>query len=343
MWKHLNQLVSMGPCTIASASSKPVGAGWTRERVEACVKRGFTVVLREDTCPRRTLRQWGGIAYASAAKVLKLERAFGHANPYHRHAFAQDWWRELTRHADLAVIHYSYWAHLESECPKAVVLHDLLSDNMWGGWRDETEVLRRAGMVVCISKDEEARLRERGVERTLWSPPAIPAMALPDADGIALVGSSNLANREGLSWLMKTKPWPGIRVYGRLADFSGATGAVRVGHYEEMETPYRECGVILMTAALGTGVQIKGIEALAAGRAIVARRGAMRGLPPGAGAWIEVDTPDEMLGVAVQLQAEPTRRLALSQAARAYYHTHLRADMVMDALARAYRQLAGPA
>ena len=65
---------------------------------------------------------------------------------------------------------------------------------------------------------------------------------------------------------------------------------------------------------------------MAAGRAIVARRGAMRGIPPGNGAWIEVDTPDEMREAARRLQADPAARRAQMAAAHAYYRMHLDAE-----------------
>lgn len=87
-----------------------------------------------------------------------------------------------------------------------------------------------------------------------------------------------------------------------------------------------------MTTALGMGVQVKGIEALAAGRAIIARKGAMRGLPRANIGWIEVDTPQEMIEAARRLQTDHAARHAQMAAAREYYHVHLEAGRLQAEL-----------
>ena len=97
-----------------------------------------------------------------------------------------------------------------------------------------------------------------------------------------------------------------------------------------------------MTTAQGMGVQIKGIEALACGRAIVARTGAMRGLPLGDGAWIEVDSAEEMLDVARSLQEDMDKMQRQAAMARAYYDEHLDSEVIVNQLSAAYTALAGP-
>jgi glycosyltransferase involved in cell wall biosynthesis len=108
-----------------------------------------------------------------------------------------------------------------------------------------------------------------------------------------------------------------------LSEFAVAAGFEPRGRYVDAMDPYRECGIILMLAVGGTGVQIKSIEALAAGRAIIARRGAMRGIPDGHGAWIDVDTPEEMREAATRLRSDTEARRAQMAAAREYCHAHL--------------------
>lgn len=327
MWKALECLRELGPCTILSARSRPVGMGWTAAALEELKQRGFNVIFREDDEPRRFRpgRAWG-MAYAAGCKVLGLEWAFGHANPYHRYAFDPEW---VARHAesmDLAVFAYSYWAGFPMACPKAILLLDLWSDFMWGGSDAETRDLKTADLVIAISKQEEARLHKRGIARTLWSPPFVAAPELPDSDRIGMVGSANAFNREGLRWLGIFQEPAVVKVYGGLARFATENGFEPVGSYGDAMDPYRQCGIILMATAGGLGVQIKSIEALAAGRAIVARRGAMRGIPPGSGAWIEVDTPEEMRKVARRLQGDSAARRAQMDAAREYYRAHLDAS-----------------
>ena len=327
MWKALECLRELGPCTILSARTRPVGMGWTQAAQEELKKRGFQVVFREDDEPRRFRpgRAWG-MAYAAGCKALGLERAFGHANPYHRLAFDPAWIARHAESANLAMFAYSYWAGFPVACPKAVLLLDLWSDYMWGGSGIETRDLKTADLVVVISKQEEQRLRNRGIAHTLWSPPFVAAAELPDADRIGMVGSTNAFNREGLRWLGAGVPESPVKVFGGLARFAAGEGFEPVGRYPDALDPYRQCGIILMAAAGGMGVQIKSIEALAAGRAIVARRGAMRGIPEGHGAWIEVDTAEEMREAARRLRHDPGARARQMAAAREYCRAHLDAE-----------------
>lgn len=340
MWKNLEVLRDLGSCTILSAATKPVGCGWTVEARREVEARGFKVVLREEECPRRSWRQWFGIIYAAFCKGARLEKAFGHTNPYHRYAFPADWWYRHTQEADLAVITYSYWAWLSCACPKVIALLDIWSDSMWGGYRREVRDLQAADLVTVISIDEKEKLRQRGLENTIWSPPAVSAVELSDSSHIGLIGSPSLANQEGLRWLCSSQHNMSINVYGGLAKFAGAAaGFKQIGRYGETMDPYRHCGIILMTTALGMGVQIKGIEALAAGRTIIARRGAMRGLPEGNGAWIEVDTPQKMMDEAKRLAHDDEARLGQMVSARLYYQKHLDSDRIREDLRGAYSRL----
>lgn len=339
MWKHLETLRELGPCTILSAASKPVGGGWTAERKQAVESRGFRVVLRESAIPRRNLKHYAGISFAALCKTLRFEKAFGHSNPYHRYAFPRDWWYRHTQDADLALIHYSYWAWLPCACPKAIALLDLWSDYMWEGPRRETDELKSADLVTVISIQEEQKLRQRGLQNTLWSPPAVTAVELADSARVGLLGSPSPVNREGLRWLGKARSDIEIHVFGGLANDVPAKNFHSVGRYRHGMDPYRHCGIILLTTARGMGVQIKAIEALACGRAIVARRGAMRGLPAGHGAWIEVGSAHEMLRAASRLQADREARLRQMQAAKSYYRKYLDSQRVRSELLQAYGSL----
>ncbi|CAK8717930.1 Glycosyltransferase subfamily 4-like N-terminal domain-containing protein [Candidatus Electronema halotolerans] len=343
MWKHLDLLQTMGECTIASAATRPAGMGWTAEMKKQIEERGFAVRLREELYSSRNWRQWAGLAYGAVCKGLKLERAFGHANPYHRHAFPPDFLLECSRDADLAVINYSYWTWLPTACPKVLVLLDLWSNQMWGGSRCETEDLRKADLIVVISKDEEIQLRRRGVNNILWSPPLAQPSDFPLTDRVGLTGSANFFNQEGLRWLGQAampQPLP-FTVYGALSQFALWPDVLKVTRYVDNNQPYQECGIILLPTALGMGVQIKVVEALAAGRAIVARNGAMRGLPPSEGAWLEVNSPAEMWAQAERLSKDAQLRTAQAAKAKAYYQQHLDADNILAELRQAYSALAG--
>ena len=346
MLKHLDVLRSLGECLVISAATKPVGAYWTAEARREMERRGFQVRLREETFRQRNPAQIAGIAYASVCKALRLEKAFGHGNPYHRYAFQRGWWHDNTRGADLAVIFYSFWARLPTACPKVAVLLDLWSDYTWEHHSLlETRELEPADLTVVISQDELQRLRGRGLTRLLWSPPCVAAQAMPDSAEVGLVGSNSPVNREGLAWLVRglgAAPGLRVRVYGTLAQSVDGPGFLPCGRYEDTMQPFRDCGIILMPTAQGMGVQIKTIEALAAGRVIIARRGAIRGIPREPGVWLEVETPDEMLKVALELQQSSVRRATVGEAARAYYNRHLESGRIRNTLAGVYAKLGQP-
>lgn len=340
IWKHLNVLKSMGPCRIVSARKRPVGTGWNSETISEIRSRGFDIQFREDSVGT-SLKKGIGYVYGLVCKGFGMGRAFGHSNPYHRYAFPVTWWWEMSKHANLAVIHYSFWAYLPSACAKIVVLHDLISNFSWEGHQRETKDLKMADLVVVISKEEETLLADRGVSQTLWSPPSVPASSFPLSAIIGLVGSENPLNIEGLQWLHEGNPLPHmkIRVYGGLSRHVHSKAFIPIGAYTDAQQPYKECGIILIPTAGGTGVQIKAVEALAAGLAIIARKGAMRGIPPGSGAWIEVVTPEKMMEWAQRLMTDEVLRTEMSSRARAYYNKHLNSENIYAGLRKNYSML----
>ena len=341
MLKHLEILRSLGECTIVSAGTRPVGTGWSSILRSEIENQGYRVKLREDTCPGKSWMQYAGIVYGSLCKGLRLERAFGHSNPYHRYAFPSNWWTEVIGNSDLVVINYSYWAWLPTQKPKVIILHDLLSENMRGDKGRETRDLCSADLVIVISRTEEIELRRRGVPCVLWSPPVVKSAQFPMNQKVGIVGSANFHNREGLRWLENGKIHDSIllSVYGVLSQHVNWPAVRKVQSYHDLYTPYKDCGIILLPTTLGTGVQIKAVEALACGRAIVARRGAVRGLPENMDAWIEVDTPTEMWRQVELLVKDESRRCDLGGRARAYYEKYLNSENLVVALKDAYSGL----
>jgi len=341
-WKILSVLKELGDCTVFSALKKPVGRGWTSHARHEMDRQNIHVVFREQLQKRRNLLQLTGIIYAACCKGLKLEKAFGHSNPYHRWAFPRVVWNKLVDQFNLAVISYSYWAWLPTRCSKVVVLHDLLSGYMWEKSKRETRDLKTADLVIVISKAEEEKLHERGITNTHWSPPAVNRIDAPLNENVGIVGSDNPFNREGLEWLKSVGPNLKIpvRVYGGISKRKLGENFNSMGSYDDIWTPYRECGVLLIPTAMGMGVQIKAVEALAAGRAIIARAGAMRGIPHSNQAWVEVDDPQEMLEAADRLSRDQKRRKEMGEAAHAYYEKYLNAGNIHRNLLSAIQNVA---
>lgn len=342
MWQCMETLRTLGQCRILTSSRKPVGTGWSPEIISLIRAKGYEVIFREDDHPYPSVKMTLGLLWGVIFKSIHTDCAFGHANPYHRWAFPLTWWKKHTSDADLVVIPYSFWAYLPAPCPKVLLLLDLWSNTTWTNRSREAREIAGCDRVIVISKDEELYLNNRNIIQTHWSPPAVPRSNFPYPSITGIVGSDSDFNREGLKWLMKstTKQSFRLRVYGGLANFTRSDRFDPVGAYTNDQQPYRECGIILMTTTLGMGVQIKSIEALAAGRAIIARRGAMRGIPPGKDAWIEVDQPDEMVATASALLADNTAREALGKRAHEYYERHLNSDHIRADLTKLITKLA---
>lgn len=341
MFKHLEVLKELGECTIVSARNKPVGFGWTELAIAELKKRGFQIEFREDTCSK-TIAHIFGIMYASFFKGVGFERAFGHSNPYHRFAFSRNWLYQLSKSYDLCVMQYGFWSGFPLQCPKAVVVHELLSNFHWEGSSRETKDFALADLVVVVGSDEEAALKGRGLRSVLWSPPAVKPAKYPVCGKVGLIGTKAPQNIEGLRWLEKADAPASLKinVFGNLAQEVRKPMFVPVGRYESQSEPYEKCGVLLLTRPDRPGLQIKAVEALAYGRVIIARRGSMRGLPEGQDAWITVDSPQEMVDVAVRLQNDHVERELLASKARGYYKRYLDDQSILNSLRQAYSGLA---
>jgi len=339
MVRHIDILREIGEVTLVSARRRPVGAGWAQERIRQVKADGMKICFREDYIRNGPL-QWLGMAYAICCKLFGLERAFGFRNPYHLTAFPVSWWRQVTKSADLCVLNYSYWAHLRCACRSVMVLLDLWSTHMWGAVERELEALKEFDCVFVISQDEQHLLEKHGITSVVWCPPRVEQEQFPLTSLVGLVGSGNRFNREGLRWLESAEgKVPYVRVYGALARYARGSSMEAVGIYADTLQPYRDCGIMLIPTVQGMGMQIKCVEALATGRAIVSRRGAMRGIPQSDSAWLEVDTAEEMLRTAQQLSENAALREALAATARSYYKKWLDADAIRERVAGAYRGL----
>ncbi len=340
--KHLSFLQRLGSCSILSAKSRPVGYGWTSQAIENLINQGFALSFVNSKLLIR-VPQIYGILYAAFFKFFRQEKAFGHSNPYHRYAFDSDWLNAVTKGYDICEIHYSYWARLETACPKVVVVHDLWSDIMWEGTKKETIELGSADLLVTVSYDDMLKLQMRGLNNVHWSPPCIEESYLDDSREICIVGSGNRHNIEGLQWLLKNlkKRLPSkIHIYGAVGDtVLDDDRFVRYGPYPDPVDPFRQCGIVLMLTKEGTGLQIKAVEALAAGRAVVARKGAMRGLPRDEIGWVEAESAEELVEVAFSLRFDDKRRRELVERGRAYYHRYLNKEHILKELEENYHML----
>jgi glycosyltransferase involved in cell wall biosynthesis len=158
---------------------------------------------------------------------------------------------------------------------------------------------------------------------------------------VGIVGARNPLNSEGLRWLLKSRrrTVAPMKVFGGLGQDLPDDRVEWCGRHRDASEPYQQCGVILVPVALGSGVQVKLIEALAAGRAVIVRRGGARGLPAETKGWIEVDTADEMLDAANEMLVDPEALRRQAKAARGYYDAYLDSTMILERLKDVYRRL----
>ncbi len=213
---------------------------------------------------------------------------------------------------------------------------------MRGHRSNETGELATADLLVTVSYEDKIKLEERGLKNVHWSPPCVAEHCFDDSSSVAVVGSGNVHNVEGIKWLqhatMRRKKK--IHCYGAVSKYVLDDGGFMAhGSYKNNYDPFEECGIFLMLTKGGTGIQIKGIEALACGRAIIARKGGMRDLPRENIGWVEVDTPDEMMEKLYELESDTRLRQRIMRMARSYYHLYLEQNDVLSKLKLKYCEI----
>lgn len=106
-------------------------------------------------------------------------------------------------------------------------------------------------------------------------------------------------------------------------------------------TPYLDrASVVVAPLAIGGGIRVKTIEALAYGKAVVATPLAAAGLPVTDGEHLRLaETDDELARATLALLADPEGRAALGRRARAWALEHAGWDATAAAYERLYRSL----
>jgi glycosyltransferase involved in cell wall biosynthesis len=109
-------------------------------------------------------------------------------------------------------------------------------------------------------------------------------------------------------------------------------------------TPYLDqAALVVVPLRQGGGIRVKVLEALAAGKAVVASPRAVVGLDVVAGEQVVIAESDQEFGDAiVQLLADPERRRSLARRARAWACDALGWERATAAYERLYRSLLEP-
>jgi glycosyltransferase involved in cell wall biosynthesis len=215
-----------------------------------------------------------------------------------------------------------------------------------GAWVDctaeqEAEKLAHADVVIAIQRHEQREFQamlpgKRVVCVPHMSWPSAARRAPADADVVTFVGSKNDGNtlgirtfiREGWPMVRGARPGAELRVYGdvggRLESRDREAEGVRImGFVKNLDEAYEDATVVINPVQLGTGLKIKTLEALAAGKAVVTTTCGAAGLEEGAHAAYLLEDDMRRFGDAVQrLLADAHERAALEGRAQEFARAH---------------------
>lgn len=231
----------------------------------------------------------------------------------------------------------------------AIIMHDLMSARVADaaetntvkiGAAEEFRMLGLADAVIAIQHEEAARVRAALPERVvLTAPHSTEPVGAPqpgEDDLLFFVGSNTAPNIVGLEWFFR-EIWPAIRakrpaarlkVAGSVARAIGAApdGVTMLGVVGDLAPLYAEAGVVISPLFTGSGLKIKLIEALAAGKAVVGTSVTAQGVESQVdGAMAREDDAAAFAGACVALLGERERRASLAAAALACANAHFSA------------------
>jgi glycosyltransferase involved in cell wall biosynthesis len=117
-------------------------------------------------------------------------------------------------------------------------------------------------------------------------------------------------------------------------------GIVVLGEVPDLTPHLDRAGLVLVPLRFGGGMRVKVLEALAAGKAVVASPLAVEGLDVIAGEHVVVaETDQEFAAAATELLANPSRRAAMGSHARAWAEANLSWDARIAAYEALYASL----
>jgi glycosyltransferase involved in cell wall biosynthesis len=245
---------------------------------------------------------------------------------------------------------YDAGAMVTSNLP---LLARLLEARVWK--RFEQRVIRRVDALIVLTERDRAQIAPLAGATPVVTIPigmVVPAQPLdPRGSGhsIVYIGSYIHAPNVDAAVRLARRIFPVIRERVPDAELtlvgSHATqtirrlrggGVVVAGQVPDV-TPYLDAAAVVTTPIqMGGGMRVKVLEALAAGKALVATRLATEGLDVTSGEELLLAETDEELAEAiVSLLLDEERRVALAQSARRWAETHLD----WDAVVRAHEEL----
>ena len=233
--------------------------------------------------------------------------------------------------------------------PSAIIMHDLMSARVADKAESNTvkidaaeefRLLGLADAVIAIQHEEAAKVRAALPERVVITAPhsttPAPAPQPGEDDLLFFVGSNTAPNIVGLEWFFR-EIWPQIRekrpsarlkVAGSVTRAIGAApeGVTMLGVVGDLAPFYAEAGVVISPLYTGSGLKIKLVEALAAGKAVVGTNITAQGVETQvAGAMVIADEPGAFADACVRLLENKTARAVLATSALQRANAHFSA------------------
>ncbi|MBC7769875.1 MAG: glycosyltransferase [Phycisphaerales bacterium] len=333
---------------------RPEVGALDRYLVHGGVRVGNVVLARDP-------RVWAASALAVADRVLSKAGVTGLSRPaeYAQGASAtraDRLWiaRNAAPDARAVLCDYAFTSALSpyalvANGRSAIIMHDLMSARVADAAEtntvkisaaDEFRMLGLADAVIAIQHEEAAKVRAALPERVvLTAPHAAEPVTAPqpgEDDLLFFVGSNTAPNIVGLEWFYR-EIWPLIRVKrpaarlkvaGSVARALGTPpeGVTMLGVVGDLAPFYAEAGVVISPLYTGSGLKIKLIEALAAGKAVVGTSVTAQGVERQvAGAMALEDAPGRFADACIELLGQHERRAALAIAALACANAHFSA------------------
>jgi succinoglycan biosynthesis protein ExoO len=235
-----------------------------------------------------------------------------------------------------------------AEAPVFTIMHDLVSARVseaaevWSLTPErEFELLGQSHTVIAIQAEEAAAVRAALPETQVILAPhaaACVVAAQTGEDDLALfVGSNTAPNVVGLrrfleqSWplVRATRPNARLMVAGSVsrAITSAPEGVKLLGVVPDLAPLYRDAGVVISPLHTGSGLKIKLIEAMAAGKAVIGTNVTAQGVADIVNGAVTIeDDPVRFAAAVADLLGAPERRTALGAAALKAARTHFSPD-----------------
>lgn len=318
-------------------------------RVRGVLHIGRWLISRDPTLYRAAAR--AGIAAIGRRSGLSGGWTIDRPNP---HSVGISWTaadrafvRRHSRGAAVALADYVFQAEAftslsDPRTATAIIMHDLFHARPTsgaGGGSDsaasldreaEIELLGRGDAVIAIQAAEAAFVAEHQRHvRVITAPMAAHVVdaPAPGTDGTLLfVGSNTAPNVVGLQWFFD-QVWPALRardpdirldVVGTVARAfpgGGREGVRFAGLVDDLDGALAQAGVVISPLTFGSGLKIKLIEAMAAGKAIVATGVTLQGVEQLSDAVIRADDPATFADAVATLARKPAERAQLGAAA----------------------------